>query len=70
MVSLWVIYDHPEDYPDNFVVREQKVSGNQISYSTPVIVASVDEARSAIPPGLFRLPRDPSYVLAIVETWI
>lgn len=73
-LSMWVIYDHPKDYPGNFVVREWKIGPN---YSTPVkaakVVDTLDEARAAIRelnPDATQLDRREDDDPVITETWL
>lgn len=66
-LSTWVIYDHPNDYPHHFVVR-QWLDG------TPSPVAAffpdVESARDMVSMGRTCIPRDPDDDPAIVECWI
>ena len=68
----WTIYDHPKDYPDNFVVRRWKLGDKDkpIPEQECSLASSLEEARKFIPDGLVRIPplfgEDP----VIVETWI
>lgn len=69
--KLFAIYDHPRDYPQNFVVREWRIGQ---CFAVPnekahAIVATIEEARASIPPGYMRSPileQDPK----IVEVWL
>jgi hypothetical protein len=72
---VWVIYEHPDDYPEHFVVRTQVVgrgdqNNSMISFGLPIFCATLEEARAEIPPDLVRLSRAPGDVPAIVESWI
>jgi len=71
-VKMFVITDHPSDYPSNFVVREHVIAaGVGIGVAPPYVVCnSLEDARAAIPRGLIRIPRAPSDDAVIVETWI
>ena len=72
MLTIYVIYDHPQDYPDNFVVRTQTPDKNgAIAYGLPTLCDTLTEARQVVPPGLYRLPRMPGDdVHGIVECWL
>lgn len=68
----WVIYEHPKDAPDKFIVRrwaclpEPRPCGAGIGFDT------LDEAREFIwraQPGLVCLPRTPQDDPVIVEVW-
>ena len=69
---MYTIYNKPEDYPDNFVVRRFEIhKGMEIPDPVPLAVTNtLDEARSAIPKGLFPIQRDPADLKSIVETWL
>lgn len=68
---MWIVYDHPSDFPDQYVVRRWEV--------WPGLTKPTDEAfaaedlgvvRAAIPPDAERItgrdPHDP----CILETWL
>lgn len=66
-LDIWVIYDHPEDYPDKFVARcwEGETPTDRIFTAD-----TVKEIRELIPPDLYRLDRDPSDDPVVLEVWI
>lgn len=72
MIDLWVIYDHPSDYPNHFVVRRQRVNADStISLDSHCfLTVTIAEARSHIPSGLTRVPRSAEDSPVIVETWL
>jgi hypothetical protein len=62
----WVIYDHPKDYPNHFVLRRWE-------WETPdedcQLFDTLEQARAALPRvGLICMRGDPDK--AIIETWI
>lgn len=68
---IYTIYDHPSDYPDNFVVRRWSVVGGNVKPDDSCILAnSLEEARSGFNPGMTRIPRLPQDDQVIVELWI
>ena len=72
LMTIWVIYDNPSDYPGKFVLRAQYVlPGNQVGVATePTAVCdSLMEARSWLPPGLYGQGRHPEDDPTIVEAW-
>lgn len=73
-LSLWTIYDHPTDVPEpfGFVVRRWLVATDvETAPDSEVKFAmTLEEARALVPPGLYRLDRDPNDDPKIVETWI
>lgn len=77
-VSVWVIYDHPRDHPDYFVVRPWDVIDGK---SVPRIAGSglpvcglfrkIDDARAYCEQfGLTLLARSPDDDPVVVETWL
>lgn len=50
-----VIYDHPSDYPDHFVIRRMSQELNQgeevLIYSDAKLFDTIDEALKTIPAG-------------------
>lgn len=71
-LRIFVIYDSPRDFPGKYVVREQRAdrSGVSVAAAPLAVVDTLGEARRAVPPGLFRIVRDPSDDPVIVESWI
>lgn len=67
MIKIWVIYDHPADFPEEYVARKfilDKPTKDMI------VMPSLDEVRKMLPPHLTRLDRHPSDDPKIIETWI
>ncbi len=68
---MWVIYDHPIDYPDCFIAREFIVTN--ISVATNHIITSPDLEKlrtNFIEEGYTCIPRSSMDELQIVETWL
>lgn len=71
ILTFWVIYQNPRDFPGKFVLRPQDTSREGIRpWSVAQTFDSLVAARAAVPPGLWHLPRDPSDDPVIVESWI
>jgi hypothetical protein len=70
-MEFFVVYQNPTDYPGKFVVRRQVVKGKWVrADAKPLcVVSTLQEARSAIPAGLYRQERHSDDTLAIVEVW-
>ena len=70
ILSMYVIYDHPRDFPDNIVVRRFDIGPG---WSRPAevwaLVETLEQAREKVPPGLTLLPRDPADDYGIIESW-
>lgn len=72
-VSIWcyTIYDHPADYPDQFVVRAWAVSeGVVIAYAPVGFADTLEDARYLIPQGRTRIDRTQQDDPVIVESWL
>lgn len=73
VLSQYVVYENPADFPDSFVVRRWNIVRGQ---SEPVpellplaITDTIEAARIRIPQGLVRLDRWPQDDNCIVEIW-
>ena len=71
-LAIWVIYDHPKDFPKGFVLRAQfAMPGGAITMSKAAWYASdPDQLRSILPFGVVRMERHPDDDPSIVETWV
>ena len=68
VLTIYTVYQNPRDKPDaKWAVRPHFVPGGIgkecRTYDT------LEAARADIPPGLFRMPRDPNDDPVIYETW-
>jgi hypothetical protein len=72
-LTIWVIYDHPADFPDSYVLRPQFVQPGgvmgigDIAYTSNNIEALRKVMRGM---GLHCLPRMPDDSSKIMETWL
>jgi hypothetical protein len=72
ILSMWTVYDHPKDFPDNFIARRSEIgSGEPLPVMTAdVVTGNLDLIRKSMEMcGLYCLSRDPSDDPVIVETW-
>lgn len=72
-LTTWVIFDHPRDFPDYFVLRPQYVnkdSHGRIGVGIPRFANSLEEARGLLPQGLYCIERFPTDDPKIVESWV
>lgn len=67
MIYLWVVYDHPKDFPDAFVARRFRDAQPTAEYFT---APDLQQLRGMLPKGLTRFPRHPSDDPVIVEMWM
>lgn len=72
----FVIYDHPSDFPENFVVRRWLISGGEdgirIVHDETWICSTLAEAREIVAtefPGGYCLGRQADDDPVIVEVW-
>ena len=74
VMRQYVIYRFPRDYPGKYVVRAWSiVRGKQepVPDEKPVaVVDTLEEARRAVPAGLFNLGRYDQDEHQIVEVWV
>ncbi len=56
MIAMYAIYDHPLDYPDNFVVRKWVVGAGVMAASVNgyTVTDTLEEARATVPDGHMR----------------
>lgn len=71
-LTIWVIYygatNHP---PDKWIVRAQTATaGRVLVHDVAAECDTLDEARSAVPGGLYRMDRMPGDDTTIVEIWL
>jgi hypothetical protein len=55
-IALWVIYDHPSDFPTGYVLRRQVARAGTVTPDRDAVYApTLQAARAALPPGLLLL---------------
>jgi hypothetical protein len=70
-LSLWVIYDHPRDFPDAFVARRHTVGADgQKATQDKHEAQTLDALRALLPPGLVSIGRMAGDDPCIVEVWL
>jgi hypothetical protein len=73
VLPIWVVYDHPRDYPHHYVVRLQWACANGTIRAEPYgyLFVTLADARVWLEhQGLTRLQRFPDDDPVIMETWI
>lgn len=67
----FVIYKHPSDFPEHFVVRRWRIGqGGLVPDPEPLgEVDNIDDARALVPHGLVNLGRMPDDDPIIFEVW-
>lgn len=70
-LSMWILFDHPDDYPDHFVARRRLIlPGNDLAMPEAYLSASLDALRNHFSAqGLSRMMRDPEDAPKIIEIW-
>lgn len=67
-LSVWVIYDHPKDFPGYFAAR---MWVNNTPTETMIFGTTLEDVRGKLEDlGLVRIDRDPSDDPCIVESWL
>lgn len=70
-LAMWVIYERPIDYPDDFVLRRHVVGPGTVTPDARMYCApTLDEIRLMLPSGLVCIGRSESDEPQIVETWL
>lgn len=70
VLSIWTVYQHPKDYPAQFVARRFEAT-NPLTATTDLLQADdLNGLREQLPAGLYRLPRESGDDPVIVETWL
>ena len=70
--SLFVIFEHPDDFPRNYVIRRQATPGGMIVITDEIgICDTLEEARSLLPLQADScIGRQPGDVPSLLEVWI
>lgn len=71
-LPMWVVYDHPTDYPDHYVARQHVVGLSGIESTDRVMQAkTLDSIRTAMTnQGLACITRSDNDDPKIVEVWL
>jgi hypothetical protein len=73
-LSMWTIYDHPSDYPDDYVARRWDIDVTG-QVATPDIIGGAGDDLAGLRDtfrraGLHCMGREPGDDAKIVETWL
>ena len=71
-LTVWVIYDHPKDYPEYFLARKFVYINNGLKPTFDILKnVEIDNIRNSLRDKCFTLlPRHQDDDEKIVETWI
>lgn len=65
--SIWVVYEAPPDFPDKYVARRLQMNRPTADL---VIGDTLNDVRSKLPAGLFRIERSERDDPMVRESWI
>lgn len=70
-LSMWIVYDHPKDYPAHFVARRWMILPAEALATADFFFAeTLEGVRELLPPGLHRLPRAHGDEPVVAEVWL
>jgi hypothetical protein len=70
-VTIWTIYQSPDDYPDSWVLRGHDVLPGALQPHHVCFVArTIEEIRAKLPPGTLCIGREPDDHPSIRESWV
>jgi hypothetical protein len=68
---MFVVYEHPKDYPGHFVVRRWAFGPRGFQACQDAQLATtLEEARALVPGSYMRMPRAAGDDAVIVESWV
>lgn len=68
IIDVWVIYDHPKDFPNEFVARKYDLD---LPTDTLIQAPTLSHLQETfIKMGLTKIPRHPNDDPCITESWI
>jgi hypothetical protein len=71
MLPLWVVYDHPSDYPDDYVARQFVIGIEGDKPTDRMMIGALDSIRAALCNlGLGCIQRSEEDDPVIVECWL
>ena len=69
-ISVWVVYDHPTDQPEDFIARRFDNGKPTEVCIRHKVLSGVQVLLAMNYPNLRRYPRNPKDDLVIVEMWM
>lgn len=69
---MYVIYDHPKDFPEEFVCRRHCLENGRATIEPELFARgrTIEYVRAQIPNGEYRIGRSLEDDPVIVETWL
>lgn len=69
-LDMWVVYDHPDDYPNYWVARRWEITAGLEQPTNDLLIdQSLPRLRTRLPLGLYRMERLEGDDPVIAETW-
>lgn len=69
-LTIYTVYKHPTDYPNNYVVRSFEIKPNESIPKEVKLADTLESARGLIPSDCVLLARHPDDDSTIVESWL
>jgi hypothetical protein len=70
-LKIYTVYDHPKDYPNNYVIRGYTIDGKPLPDEEPLLFTNLDVGRQLMEAaGKTRISRAPEDDPCIVESWL
>lgn len=66
-MSIWIVFEEPPDFPDQYVARLYR---SYVDTGEYVVGATLNEVRALLPPGLMRMERSRGDDPMVRESWI
>jgi hypothetical protein len=71
VLKMWVVYDHPKDFPDCFVARLWLITAGVTKPTIAIRAAgTLSEVREMLPRGLVNIGRRIMDEPQVVEVWV
>lgn len=70
VLRMFVIYDHPKDYPDFVVMREWQIHAGQAEPGAIIVQHTIEECRRHLPNGAIKIGPQAGDDPVILEVWV
>ena len=70
LLPMWVVYDHPRDFPDGFIARKWWVGSTAEPTLVKLSSGTLEGVRALLPRGFYRIERYHADDPCIVEVWL
>lgn len=69
-LSIWTLYHNAPGHRGGYVAKRWVIAPVPTATDEELTADTLDEIRSLLPPGLYRMNRNPGDAPEIVETWL